>query len=144
MNQKEAQALVKKHGSISAAARASSMPRTTLSDVYNGVRETVTRQPANDQQPATKRLAGVAVAKFLHQFDYEAQLMRTLRRLCGKRFMADHDIRAAASLPAAVYRRVTDLPAFEDWKIKIDGRLWWSAPSNIKQVRAQQTNWGLR
>lgn len=152
MDQKAAQDLVKRHGNKKAAARASGLSETTFRRLLHGETKQL-RFPAGRTPPAGRVTSpgempasapGIAVTKFLHQFDYEAQLLRTLRKLCLKRFVADNDIRSAANLPAAVYRRVTELPAFEDWKTKIDGRLWWSAPQNIKQVRAQQTNWGLR
>jgi hypothetical protein len=151
MNQKEAQALVQKHGSQMAAAAATGIPRSTFGEIFRGGRDGLTgRGPAAGRLmtpggvPPSPRVAGVAVTKFLNQFDYEAQLQRVLRKLCGARFVSDADIRATSGITPAVYRRVADLPAFDDWKIKIEGRLWWSTPANVKQVRERQQHWGLR
>lgn len=86
---------------------------------------------------------GVSVREFGSRFDFEAKLRKTIKTLCGDRFVADADVRTHCDIPIPSFRAVAAMPEFMACQIKEGGTVWWSARENVEEVRAKARKWGI-
>jgi hypothetical protein len=152
MTAEQAKALVKKYGTITAAAEAAGIPRTTLRDRLPGI--------ARDASPtegkaATRKLRTISERDLLMETDSETRFRLNLRRLVRSfkrgEYMRDFDMRreTGASGDAALWREVRGEEEFAGNIMEIghgsEPALYWghrdSVADMIQRGKARRPVW---
>jgi hypothetical protein len=152
MTPKEAKALVEKHGSITAAAAAAGIPRTTLRDRLPSAAQ---EAKAPEVKAAPRKLRTISERDLLIETDSETRFRHNLRGLVRSfkrgEYMRDFDMRreTGASGDAALWREVRGEVEFAG-NIMVIGSsgspaVYWghsdSVADMIRRGKARQPNW---
>jgi hypothetical protein len=132
---------IAKHGTTDAARIRSGLYNgkggPVPSSVIREVLAQVSGQPlptAPSPTPPTSKVKTRTLGEFRSQHDYALKLKRTLSEL-GEGYLTEHELKAAAGIPAHVWRRYADLPEFQQNKLKLRDVTYWAKPRVIEQMK---------
>lgn len=78
--------------------------------------------------------------EFLYRLDYGAQLRRAVSKL-KRGYLPEYAFRASLNMPADKFRRAADMPEFEPYKIKIDGKIHWAPKDLVTEAARSSARW---
>ena len=122
--------------------------RMRVSKLTGGSKDRVTariklaRRTGDVSRGGSDSAAGAAVGgfrtavpadEFVRRYDVPEKIREGLQRLHGM-VIRDADFRAEIGVAADRWRRAADLPEFDEYRVKIKGKLYWAQPQVIEQI----------
>ena len=134
MTLSKAKKLVAKHGTVAAAARAASVPRTTLSSILKRTKKGVA--------PTTNRKVGLSRKEFMSEYDPATKTKLVLRKVISEhleddRYISDYELRKLAGIgDPRMWRDIANDPDedFTKYQFEACGKRWWTTPKSRDEI----------
>ena len=144
----EARQLVKKYGSIRAAAKAAGLCSTTFRRRLEGInaRKGPELPPESATPPCKKRRAGLSEREFLQKFDVNVRmrglLAQAVKLIEKRRFYQDHEMRRLVSCgDCRLWRDLANDPGegFAAFQFRMGDTVYWSDPESVKDILSKNS-----